>query len=462
MLIRLLTYFILVLALLALLNLFWEKLLTPPQDLSKLPNTPLETEPSPVEVNPTMARLQSREAWQYLNELRQSLQMTPLSWNPTLSTAAQAHADYSTANNLQSHAEQAGLAAFSGERPQQRAWGAGYLGPVSEVIAYNRTRPRAYVDDLMSAIYHRLSLLDMTQTEIGFGVAGNQTGKVKSVMSALLGNANIRQACEHPGATQNGQVYYRDMCKPAQPLLKQQVQSARMQVAKANPKLITWPKSGSIVPPVFYEEAPDPLPNCNVSGYPVHLQVNPIYQGRIEFLPDTFTVSQLHGTHKTVLAAESILTNLSDPHRSSGETDNKHRWIAFFPKHRLAWNGRFQAEVQYRENQHIKTRRWNFFTPHQPNLTPISTSHVELNISPGQTLTLYFPPRQCQVQPEAGFQAKLPPLVKLYSHFIDGETIRMTLNAAPIGSEFLLNYTSTHTQVRFNVVEQPHPQNALE
>lgn len=461
---RLFSFLILALALMAIFYGAFEKLLTPPADLRSLPTTPLETTNKPLPISPTQATQQAKEAFIYLNKIRQELNLNRLSLNPKLSAAAQNHANYSSEHNLQAHQEQADLPNFTGLTPTQRALQKAYLSPVSEVIAYNRNKPNAFVNDLMSAIYHRLSLLDMTHSEVGIGVAGDQKGVVKSVLSASLGNEYLRKACEAKTPLHSGQLYYKNYCQPGQPLSKKAVQQGKMRIAKQNPKLINWPKSGGTVPPVFYEESPDPLPNCNVSGYPVHLQVNPIYEGRIQFLPATFKLSRLHITDKIPVEVATVFTNHTDPNKpkhTTSQNNKKDRWIALFPLHRLDWNSRYQAEIQYRENGQVKTRRWNFFTPSQPNLHQIEQTQAKLSIYVGQPISLYFPPNQCNMPKEASFKTKLPNNLKLNTHFIDGQTLQLRLDKAHIGQHFSLHYVTTNTDVRFTVIKRPSPKNAL-
>ncbi len=117
--------------------------MTPPKDLSDIPALQKTYQKTPAirPVTPQMAQAQEAEALRYLNRIRQSLQLNPLSGNAKLAEAARHHANYSTLNNIQAHPEQQGLAGFTGETPQLRANAAGYQSPVAEVIAYNHASP---------------------------------------------------------------------------------------------------------------------------------------------------------------------------------------------------------------------------------------------------------------------------------------------------------------------------------
>lgn len=463
MLIRLLMYFMLGLFLIWFFNGGLEKIMTPPSDLSSIPEqqNPYQKTPIAKPLTPSMVEAQEREAMLYLNRIRQSLQLNRLQYQSALSNAARHHANYSSLNNLQSHEEQDTLPGFSGHTPTERAFNAGYQGPVSEVIAYNHRRPYPFIDDLMSAIYHRLTLLDMTKDQVGVGIAGNGMGEVHSSLTALLGNQGLNALCESPPSPKPGAYYYQQVCQNDQPISKRDYDKVLNQVAKHNPKLITWPKPGGDVSPVFYEESPDPLPNCNVSGYPIHLQVNPIYAGRIEFLNETFKVFEQKNGKMIPIIAETIFDNQSNPvtalktskaHlKASSEKD---QWIVFFPKHRLNWNSQYQAEIQFKEGGHLKTQRWQFTTQNQPGLVTFSNTKEKthtLTIQKGQTYTLYFPPSQCKMASTIVMRKQIPKSIDVSSRFIDGETIQVTLNTAPFGGAFSITYGPTQTLIRFEV-----------
>lgn len=463
MLIRLLLYFMLGLFLIWFFNGGLEKIMTPPSDLSSIPEQqkPYQKTPVTKPLTSSMVEAQEREAMLYLNRIRQSVQLTPLQYQVALSNAARHHANYSSLNNLQSHEEKPSLPGFSGQTPTDRAFNAGYQSPVAEVIAYNHHRPHPFIDDLMSAIYHRLSLLDMTKDQIGVGIAGNGQGSVNSSLTALLGNHTLNTLCQSPHSPKPGTYYYQDVCQNDRPISKRDYDKASSQVAKQNPKFIVWPKPEGNVSPVFYEESPDPLPECNVSGYPVHLQINPIYAGRIEFLNETFKVFEQKNGEMIPIVPETIFDNQSNPvtamktskaHlKASSEKD---RWIAFFPKHRLNWNSRYQAEIQYKEDGQHKTQRWQFTTQNQPGLVTFSADKGQkqtLNIKKGQTYTLYFPPSQCKMASTIVMRKQIPKSIDVSSRFIDGETIQVTLNAAPFGGAFSIAYGPSQTLIRFEI-----------
>ncbi|MBN2864974.1 MAG: CAP domain-containing protein, partial [Thiotrichales bacterium] len=225
----------------------------------------------------------AEQAFNYLNGIRQDLKLPVLRPNLQLQKAAANHAAYEVMNDQQGHEQMPNYAGFIGQWPTDRAYAVGYNSQASEVVSYNAQRPEKYIDDLMSAIYHRLGLLDMSKDEVGISIMEDHQGLVKSALVANLGNQNLNQACQRTYVFAPGTTLYGGLCKHNKRLAQTTVEQLLNQAAQSSPKLLFWPKSGATVPPVFYEENPDPLPNCNVSGYPIHLQINPNYWGKIHF-----------------------------------------------------------------------------------------------------------------------------------------------------------------------------------
>jgi uncharacterized protein YkwD len=99
------------------------------------------------------------KTFNYINQLRGELNLTPFHANAQLHQSARRHSQYDTINNIQGHYESSNHRFFTGKTPSDRAFLQGYHSVVSEVVSYNARYPKKYVDDLMSAIYHRLGLI---------------------------------------------------------------------------------------------------------------------------------------------------------------------------------------------------------------------------------------------------------------------------------------------------------------
>ncbi len=78
------------------------------------------------QVLPMDVHFERIQAGSELNNIRQAMHMQTLALNETLNTAAQAHADYLVVNNESSHDEINGQLYFTGVKPLDRAFYAGY------------------------------------------------------------------------------------------------------------------------------------------------------------------------------------------------------------------------------------------------------------------------------------------------------------------------------------------------
>lgn len=454
---RFLKLLVLILALLYLFYQLFLLLLTPPAfiEKGKIEQAPKESIPPKTAVLPSDQI--AKHALNYINQLRHEVGLTPLQPNPKLDQAALNHAKYCVVNNFQGHIQQPSLADFSGKTPSDRAYAVGYPAGVSEVISFNRDSAKPFVDDLMSAIYHRLGLLNMTVDQIGTGVyrvSGKEPGplSVASAFTAETSNFKLAQLCAHPIDPRPGELAYKGICRNQAMIPQQHFDRARYDIARQNPKWLVWPKNGSTVPPVFYEEMPDPLPNCDASGYPVHIQINPIYWGRITFVAGSFKLYRLQNQRKIPVIVERTMTNLNDPnHESRGK---KQEWYALFPKLRLNWNAEYLAEVQTREAGQITTHHWRFHTAKLTHLTRFRSSQgnrTPLAIKVGEIHHIYFEPHSCQAPRESQLKTRTPSDVKLRTRFIDGQTLQIEVLRARKGDRIELDYVPTHTRITFKV-----------
>ncbi len=432
-------------------------LLSPPDSLAQqIPaNTPLPSHSlSAKELAKTPGQQANNSAY-YINQLRLSAGLTSLTQHSTLNKAAQNHAEYCALNNLQGHYQQAGEPLFTGKTPTKRAFKAGYHSGVSEVISYNQPSAEKFVDVLMSAIYHRLGLLDMESDLIGSAVSSLQKGVVKRAFVAEISNQKLETLCLADKATPKSERYYTKFCRdPKASILEKDFLKAKSNIAKHNPKLLVWPVADSTVPPVFFEESPDPLPNCNVSGYPVHIQINPLWLKKIQPIIGSFKLYQLKGHQKISVPLQARMSNLTDPNHKS--KTSLVSWAAIFPKRRLKWNGHYEARVQYKLNQQIHTLRWQFFTPKQPNLIRITyhqASGKPIPVKVGTINTLYFEPNSCQAPKKVSIKVWRPSKLKLSQKFIDPQTLKLRVKTAKIGDKIKIEYLPAHTKLTLIVVQ---------
>ncbi len=103
-----------------------------------------------------------------LHEFRLAMGLPPAECDPVLMRAAQAHAVYLARHGLDGHAETAGQDGFTGVTPAERT--NGFSGRVAELV-HGYTDGVTAVDGLLTAVYHRLPLMDPAATRYGVGVA---------------------------------------------------------------------------------------------------------------------------------------------------------------------------------------------------------------------------------------------------------------------------------------------------
>lgn len=454
---RLIKLLILILALLYLLYQLFLLVLTPPTALLEISMEQAPKNAILPAQKPLPSQQIAHEAFQYINQLRHQVGLIPLQPNPKLEQAALNHSKYCVINNIQGHIQDPSLADFTGKTPSDRAYHVGYPTGVNEVISFNRHQAKPFVDDLMSAIYHRLGLLNMTIDQIGTGVyqLPNKQPGAQSVVSAFTAessNLQLARLCLNPPDARPGELAYKGLCRNQQVIPQQPFNKARYSIARQNPKWLVWPQDGSTVPPVFYEEIPDPLPKCDASGYPVHIQINPIYWGRITFVKGSFHLYRIDGQRKLPVVIERTMTNLNDPNHES--QSKKPAWYALFPKLRLDWNAEYLAEVQTREAGQVTTHHWRFNTPKLSHLTRFRTAQgnrTPLPIKVGDIYHIYFEPHTCTAPRESQVKSRVPADVKLTTRFIDGQTLQIQVLKGRKGDTIQLNYVPTHTRILLKV-----------
>ncbi len=470
---------------------------------------------------PALAAPADAEA-ELVNRVRAAAGLPTLAPDPTLAAAAAAHAAYldrhrepgSTVRGDSAHAQSAGREGFSGATPAARALAAGYRHrEVLENVSMGYAKAADALDHLMSAIYHRLTFLDLEADRLG--VARGERSRV-----FLLGRNDLDRLCRapppealsrapldclgrsikrgyleqlcrglpdealfrssHPVSCPNGvrlnadfmagvckapppaarfngygryyapcedgtrvdaawfdalcearppeAVYpasghYYEICEPPQRVHAEWLEGwcaglpeqalyrdsgryrrpcaddsdirveylAQLDAARhaALPPVIVWPPDGATdVPPAFFIEDPDPLPDHEVSGYPVSIQFNPGGAGEVSI--EAFRLLKLEDEQQSVVEPLRLLDAASDPH---GLLDGHQ--FALFPLERLDWGARYLAEVEAIVDGEVRHIRWGFETrvPDAPLLTA-AAARQRFVVRPGVDYLLYLPPSE--------------------------------------------------------------------
>jgi len=329
---------------------------------------------------------EQNHAFAYVSETRETIGMNGLTPNTLLERAAQSHADYLVANHAKSHFETEGKPRFTGVTPIDRATHAGYASlRVSENLSTHHNSAKASVEGLFSAIYHRFAFLDPQIDEMGVGVTQDVAKGSNSAFVYLMGSSHIRVLCEEESFKGNGRYIYKVCLDPKHRIRAKVFARALHFQQRENPQLILYPYDGQEgVPPVFYEESPDPLPDSEVSGFPVSVLFNPFFFTQVSEVSLALYRDQEGG-----VVQARFMDKESDPHGRF----STHQF-ALFPEERLAYNTRYKAVLQYRYKGEVQHRIWHFSTTQiEEPLYTITRSEQTIHIKAGSDCVLYFKPK---------------------------------------------------------------------
>ncbi|MDH5547799.1 MAG: CAP domain-containing protein [Gammaproteobacteria bacterium] len=325
------------------------------------------------------------DPYDYINLLRTNAGMIEVTQNSFLVASAVNHAEYLSLNNgIIQHEETLGMPGYTGVHAGDRAVSVGYSTyNVGEGIANSRTQTGA-MDNLMSAIYHRFTLFNVTYDEIGIHYVSPQATSL-DILVHNMGNSRVNQVCQTESAISSGS-YYPDICSPKFNISATVVDGAVNEIAQLNPEMIVWPQQNAVdIPPAFYEETPDPLPNHSVSGNPISVQFNPAKVQNASItafhLYDESTYSYVLSTH--------LMDATNDPNGNFSELD-----FALFPLERLEWGRRYRVELEYQQDGVEKSVMWRFTTRVLDGpVYRLTSKQNDVTISKSGKSFIYFVPK---------------------------------------------------------------------
>ena len=326
----------------------------------------------------------SNEILDYLNSLRVQTGLHKLYLNQTLTQAAKNHDTYLYNNNESGHYEDPNKEYFTGEWGSDRAIYAGYLNRlVSENVSTGQKDFKESIDELFSAIYHRFGFLDFKVDEIGLAQIGR-------IYTYDMANSLINDRCSKDSYSGSGTIYY-NVCKDKSKKISKEDFENRLNYYKSNdPKLVIWPaQNSSNIPPVFFEEEPDPLPNYKVSGYPISVEFNDKKVSNVSL--DAFSLSDDNGYNINLI-------KLMDKDSDNNKRFNSYQF-AIFPKDRLNWGSRYYAHLTYRIDNKQYTKDWCFSTKSLKDYAnrvykiDNNNSDITLDIISGESYAVYVTPR---------------------------------------------------------------------
>jgi hypothetical protein len=505
---------------------------------------------------------------QLVNQVRLDAGLPALSVDARLAEAAGLHAAYldrhrpgqSTLAGISAHLQRAGDEGFSGATPDQRALAAGYPHRVvRENVSIGYPDAQSAMSDLMGAIYHRLTFLDLAADHLG--VAVGERARVfllgRSDVEALcaappaealyrrpvdcLGQAMTREYYEalcsdlpqealyrpsHPVACPNGTrldgAFMERLCQAPPPAARfgghgsyyvpclngmrmdgpwfdrfcaspppaaqyrasgdsylvcdderkvhaEWLESAcgalpepalyrdsgryRLPCAgdaevrvehldamdrarlQSRPEVILWPPDrGTGVPPAFFIEEPDPLPDLDVSGYPVSVQFNPAFAERVEV--EDFGLYRRTRSGEQAIQQLRLLDADTDPH---GLLDTHS--LALFPLQRLDWGADYRVWFDVRVDGEPRSLEWTFSTAGKGiDILRADAGYSRFALRNGVDYLLYLPPREDE--PHTVLELRLSHLrsTRVDTQVLDPNTLRVRLEA-PLCDRVGLSFT---------------------
>ncbi len=336
----------------------------------------------------TLDNSANQQAARYLNQLRTHADMTVFNTDDTLSKAAQNHASYLIDNNRVGHGEQVGETGFTGESPSERVVFAGFPTlSVSENVAVGQKTSTEAIDGLMGSIYHRFGFLSFEQDLLGIGIARATTDAVSAAYVFNMANAGIALLCQQPETIEPVGTFIVQVCYPNIKLTETAYASAKTAVQGHNPLIVQWPPvTARDIPPAFFEESPDPLPDLSVSGYPVSVQFNPLGFQQIGL--EQFRLFDATGKEIT---DTRLLDETRDPNKRFSPLQ-----FALFPLQRLAWSSQYRVLFAYTvDDGELQTLDWTFTTRDlgMPIFTTVAKGEsVKIPANQAEAFALYVPP----------------------------------------------------------------------
>ncbi|SFV50448.1 putative periplasmic protein [hydrothermal vent metagenome] len=360
--------------------------------------------------------MEQRRTLHYLNKLRVGAGLVPLVSNQKLANSAKNHASYLIENGLIGHYEDKKRVGFTGEYGSARCMHSGYeTSMVIENISNNNFTYKESVNGLMAAIYHRFGFLDFHIDEIGIGVLQSQTDRSQTAFVYDMGSRKLVDLCREKSEMKSGR-YIENICidknkKIELTLFNETLQKNRYR----NSKIVTYPFAGQDdVPPAFYDEFPDPLPEYSVSGFPISISFNESYFKSIKMID--FALFDEMGSE---IEERIIYNQKTDPNKKLKKFE-----YALFPLKRLEWGSNYSVKAVYEADGKIKREIWQFRT--RDFKTPILSVTVDshnFQIKRGESNIFYFPPKS-----KNDILGSLKYPISLDISFIDKNTIELIAN----------------------------------
>jgi len=366
----------------------------------------------------------------YLNTIRTNAGLIKFKHNTALEKSALAHAKYLILNQVYGHYEKNVNIAYTGTTPAERVVKAGYPSTfVMENLTINPIDQKKSIDNLFSAIYHRFVFLDFDKDEIGIGSYKSKNKRRKnSAYVYNLGSEAISKLCSQTFIMESGKYYMKKVCENSEKMIPQSLfKNKKELVQRKNKDIVVYPYDGqNNVWPAFYNEAPDPLPYYDVSGFPVSIQFNPANYKTVQL--DSF---RLYDTIGEELKDTKILQHNNDHNHLFTKLQ-----FALMPLKRLDFSQSYTAEFKAIADGKQIQKRWTFRTTElNDKVYTIKEDRTEITLKAGASIVLYIVPGS-----KKNIVRSYRTRGKIKVSFLDQNTLKITAPSRAVSRKLSLDF----------------------
>ena len=356
----------------------------------------------------------------YLNYIRHQAGLPFLHYSPELTQAAGNHARYLTHYPNDGHDEtQTQSPLFTGAELGDRVAHVGYAyqGAQENISTIQNSKgsplpaplpEHLHLDGLMTAIYHRFSLLDPSIDEAGVVMASSPQHQVLVVnQGSRIHQSLCRLGRQQP---QVARTYTVGLCRDNSLIYQDEMPP------RTNKAYVVYPV-GDRARTDFHNEIPNPMPEHEFTGNPVSIMFadhSPAVTMRAFRLYQTNTEQEITSTH--------ILTHQTDPNKLF----TPHQF-ALFPLQPLQYDTPYRAEFHYRQQGQNKIATWQFRTK-KPDYPYFSVQGGEkLAVESGKAYFVQWAGKPCRADcASVNYRARNHAELTLHGHEVDGLILSIT------------------------------------
>ncbi|CAA6807975.1 MAG: putative periplasmic protein [uncultured Sulfurovum sp.] len=312
--------------------------------------------------------IEEENALNYLNSLRIGAGLIPFQSQQQLNNAARSHADYLTNHLTYGHRQDKSHQDFTGEFASARVTHAGYATPqVIENVSTHNQNYKSSIDGLFAAIYHRFAFLDFRSDAVGIGISQNKNTKTQTAFVYNMSSNAL-------------ETLYKENEKVNSSQLEQALNANK----KRNKNVIIYPfDTQKEVPPAFFDELPDPLPEHRVSGFPISISFNSMYHKEAKLLN-----FQLFDSNNVEITNTLKFDHKTDPNKRLEKLD-----FVLFPLKRLEWNNQYHVKFLAIVDKEVVSKEWSFQTQKfQMPLHIVKNNDTVFKMNEADSHIFYFPP----------------------------------------------------------------------